>query len=758
MKATSLPAAILLVALVALSAPAQTTSADSYAIDAPWTIPDRPTALTRTQVEAGWQAAWEDFLAPAPSSVPDGLATAIAAAFSRGTYLVPADYARLLARVPPPAELTPPWCAAAALLADFANDDASAVRYAEAAAASSASEIAPGDWRTPLAAVLGLDRLDRNLSASAAAKKTALRRQAAALAPAILAAAPSSGISGRFILKLLDTSQANLTSPDSPNGPLVAALDAASVSNNPVASMLRASVAVTRAWDIRGSSWGVDVGPAASAAFREQLSRAASCAAEAARLAPDWPEPYGVLITTSGAAHIPNGVPILKFFNAAVTRQIDWITAYNSLFNFLKPRWSGSATATLNALRAVLSLDRFDIRTPFEAVGLFDNVVSDQADMPDAYARAGIRFPIVLHPKLWPHLRHAFEGYLAAPTSPVPTTAVLDSYLPHAARARQPADAIAALDRASYAPTFDTRFYHNEDEVACGPGGLPALRALAALQHLAPTALADAERAFYLRNPDALASARDALLAAEPSLATPIPEPARSRLFDRLSRDLLILRDWEPEPDWQDLYPGSSFVSRSDGRWADLANGALRGWSYDSRGGLFAVQRVGNANEAAADFILHTAPDDAADPNVALVLRAGSRHYVALVVNAATGNAECIASAPGNTASETLASTPLDPAPRFANLRTLPKGKTGYPSTKPAPDASTAPHVVRLRLRCIGGRATGWVDGRPVFEDLPVPQMPSGEPATFAAGVFTAQAGYLIDIERLRHRYLRAIP
>lgn len=760
--------ALLVLTIVLLAPPspapaapaAQPAAADSFALDAPWTIPQHPKAITRTQVEAGWQDMWERFLSPAPDGVPDGLASDIANAFSRGTYLVPADYARILACIPPPDALDAPWCAAACLLARYAEDNPAAAAYAATAATAAtlatpgAPDFEDGDWRTPLAAFLALDRQDRLLPATAAAQKTALRRQAAALAPHILATAPSNGIPGRFIFKLLDTSEANLTSPAAPDGLLVAALDAAGVTNNPVASMLRASVAVNRAWDIRGTSWGVDVGPSAHAAFREQLSRAASCAAEAARLAPDWPEPYGVLIKTSGAARIPD-VPMRKFFNAAVSRQIDWIPAYYALFNFVTPRWSGSATAALNALRAALSLDRFDIRTPFEAVDLFDNIASDQADMPAAYVRAGLRFPVALHPRLWPHLRRSFEGYLAAPSSPVPAHAVLDSYLPHAARARQPLDAVAALDRADYSPTFNTRFYHNEDEVACGPGGLPALRALAAIQRLAPTALADAERAFYLRDPDALSAARDALLNADSHLSAPFPAPARTRFFSRLDRDLLILRDWEPEPDWEDLFPGSRFVSRSDGRWADLANGALRGWSYDSRGGLFVIQANGNANEVAADFILHTAPSDATDANVALSLHAGQYHHVSLICNVANNTAECVAVSPGES-SKPLASVLLDPAPRFAFLRTLPKTKNGYPVTNPAPDSDTAPHVVRLRLRCVGGRATGWVDGVQVFENVEVPQMPSGQPTTFAAGVFTAQAGYLIDIERLRHRYLRA--
>lgn len=754
MKARVLSASILAFLLLlassrALTVNSQPSPADS--LDTPWSIPAVPDALTRAPLEDAYVAFWTDFLTPVPDSLPPDLLPAVAEAFSRTAFLTTNDYRHVLDRFPSRATLPAPWSAAAALLADQAKASPAAARHA-AALDSVSPPYAPDDWRTPLAVLIAANALDNTTPRSASAQRIALRKRAADAAVALLRARPPEGLEGRIVFKILNNSPAREVVPGL-NGNsrgsdlLTPALDSAGLTNA-VTHLLRANAFLDAAFAARGTAWARDVPPEDMAAFHDLSAHAAAEARAAHDLAPDWPEPYLVLIDTAGSAHVPP-VSIKRLFLAAVARQIDFFPVYRALFHYSMPRWSGSAAAPVLALRAFLSLGRFDVRTPYECVELYDAIASDQADMPDRYAALGLNIPLDLHPSLWPLLERNLVGCLDASPRLVPAERLVDSFVRHAARAKAPAAAIDALDRSGVALSFDNRFYHNEEDLACGPGGLPRLRLEAAIQHLVPSALANLERAFYRNNATALLNAATAISNALPHV-TPAPAPdVFDRVATRVSRDVSILRDWEPESDWQPLFPRSKFVSRTDGRWGDLATGGLRGWSFDST--LFAIQWNQTCTDAAADFVLDTAPAGVDDPSVSMVLRLDTHRFVALTYYPASATIECAAvtSTHGATILGRVP-VPIDPAPQFIRTRATPKG--GYPKTTPNDLPPGTPNILRLRLRCVDSHVSAWVDGIPVFESLPAPEIPSDAAFSFAVGSFSPHAGYLLDIERLRFR------
>ncbi len=756
---------LLLLAATSAAASGETSAAPSGipAWDTAWSFDPAPDAPTYRSLEPGLVAFWTDFLGEPPAALAP-----VAPDFARALALgidEPAEAAALLVRAfpdaPPPTDLDPPpplrfttdtsatdalslpWAHAAACIRHAAGLTNSALAHWDAIAVHGDAPPAPVPdsaraWRDLYASAMAAHRYLLATADDPNRAPPAIRRRRAALLPlgarraaeAVVLLDPR-GPRGRVVLATLIPPRPTLAARP-PGGlgltPLAAAFADLGCSNA-IASIFRARAEIAWAGCCRGNGLASEVTPEGWRGFRAHNAIGVDYALRARTLEPDWPHSWLALMTPAGTGAYPDEtLPALA--RAALARQIDYAAILPPLFNYSLPRWrADGAAASLRALRALVDLPRPDTDLPYRAVEYLGHLVADQTRFDRTpYARAGCPAPLDLDIRLWSAFRDMFERYLAAPSPAVPLDDVLRTYLATAARFRDPAPALAALDRLP--PDEAAALWTEPDDPAiprgctlAGAGGIPALRAGAAIDAAAPHARARhaAALAIGLRQgaTDALAAIRAAL---------PDPTPAAATLLARMDRDQTIALDWEPVPDWTALDRTTIPIATEGATWLRLPTGGVLAPGTIWKTGACIRHPYERVTAAAADFTLLAPPGStpaAAPPGFYVRLNATPRYGAGVLFHPATGECRAFVTSPTNTRyRHTIAQTNLPP--------------------------DTAP-THRLRARIAEGRLDAWLDNDPVFTSLPLPADFPPEPDYLPAfGTSAPPPGTPFTIDRIR--------
>lgn len=727
-----------------------------------------PETITFRDLDAEAVAFWRDFLDCGPETdapLADDLAHFLALPPPS-----PEDAAALYARAfpdaspdAPPSGLPLPWAhAAAALLHAAGHTDAAVSAWlAVATAGDDAPDPVPDadrPWRDLFASAMAADRY---LTATTnwtdpdtLARRDALRPLGARRAARAVSLLNPSGLRGRVFLCLLCPDNANFafSTADAPS-PLAAAF-AELGESNAVASVLRSFSEIRQAWELRGGGWARDVTPEGWQGFRDHMAAGVAWADRAHALEPRWPEPTAFLIELVGsscAGDRPETVYDLA--RRCLECQIDYTYAIHRLRVFMRPRWGNGAPAeAIRTLRALVDIPRPDTVMPFKSLEILDWLVEDQLSRPvdrQAYARAGYPAPLDLDDRLWPAFRDMFERYLAAPEPGVPRPEVLRAYLRTAARFRDPAPALAALDKLEPGEVDALWTEPSSPSVPravsiAGIGGIPALRAAAEIDAKTPHARARHAAALATGDKTAADKALHDILTALPDPLS--ASPAMHALVPRIDRDHHIAFDWEPGDAWESIdRPTPITFYREGASWVRLPTG---GWlAYDLRrheghdGASIDLWRK-KTTDVAADFTVLSLPDpygadpaDSADCGFFIRLHASPSYCVGVVVRP-------FPSADGPATAEAYLTDPDDFHVRH------PFATAEFASPEPPTDV---PSFLRLRVRCKNGLLDAWLDGNPLFTAVPIPDsFPRKLDYHPAFGTTAPPPGPVFSIDRIR--------
>lgn len=712
----------------------------------PWDdpIPFETTSetITSRDIDAEAVVFWREFLEPpAGLDLPvDDFARLLALGWQDGEEAA----ADLLQRTLPlfvPGEENPdlpsislPWAHAVAVLRRAAGqtDDAVAAWLAVATHGDGGDAPVPEadrSWRDLFASAMAADRYltatTNWIDPDTLARRAVLRPLGARRAALVVSRLDPRGLRGRVFGCILCPDNANFAFPEDASTPSpIAAAFAEIGESNAVASSLMAFSEIRRAWKARGGGWASDVTDEGWQGFREHMAAGIAWAERAHALEPRWPEPYAYFIEQAGSS-CGSGRPesIYELAHRCLECQIDYTYIIHRLRVFMRPRWGNGAPAeAIRTLRALVDIPRPDTIMPFKSLEILRWLTDDQTSRPSdrrAYARAGYPVPLDLDIRLWPAFRDMFERYLAAPEPGVPRPEVLRAYLQTAARFRDPAPALAALDRLP--PDELAALWTEPDNPSVprgaslvGVGGLPILRAAAELEAAAPGALSRHAAALATGDKDAAAAAFDDIC----SVTADSDSLAQLAVIARIGRDQQIAFDWEPGGGRDEIdQPGPITFYREGANWVRLPTGgwlAYRVRGHDGHDGASIDLWRKKTTDAAADFTILSHPaEEGADPAACgyyIRLHASPAHCVGVAVFPFAGSGQANPRCPA----EAYLTDPDDFHVRH------PFATAEYrPGWDPAPDF---PAILRLRIRCENGLLDAWLDGDPIFTSLPVPE------------------------------------
>ncbi len=697
--------------------------------------------ITSRDIDAEAVAFWREFLEPpAGLDLPvDDFARLLALGWQDGAeaaaYLLQRTLPEFAAGegAPDLPSLSLPWAHAVAALRQAAGqtDDAVAAWLAVATHGDGGDAPVPEadrSWRDLFASAMAADRY---LTATTnwtdpdtLSRRAALRPLGARRAALVVSQLNPTGLRGRVFGCILCPDNANFAFPEdaSTPSPLAAAFTEIGESNA-VASSLIAFSEIRRAWKSRGGGWASDVTDEGWQGFRKHMASGIAWAERAHALEPRWPEPYVYFIEQAGSS-CGSGRPesIYELARQCLECQIDYTYVLSRLRTFMRPRWGNGAPAeALRTLRALVDIPRPDTVMPFKSLEMLEWLTKDQLSRPSdrrAYARAGYPVPLDLDLRLWPAFRDMFERYLAAPEPGVPRPEVFRAYLQTAARFRDPAPALAALDRLP--PDELAALWTEPDNPSVprgaslvGVGGIPILRAAAELAAAAPGALSRHAAALATGDKDAAAAAFDDIC----SVAADSDSLAQLAVIARIGRDQHIAFDWEPGGGRDEIdQPGPITFYREGASWVRLPTGgwlAYRVRGHDGHDGASIDLWRKKTTDAAADFTILSHPaEEGADPAACgyyIRLHASPAHCVGVAVFPFAGSGQANPRCPA----EAYLTDPDDFHVRH------PFATAEYrPGWDPAPDF---PAILRLRIRCENGLLDAWLDGDPLFTSVPVP-------------------------------------
>ncbi|MBR4253065.1 MAG: hypothetical protein IKQ15_12345 [Kiritimatiellae bacterium] len=479
--------------------------------------------------------------------------------------------------------------------------------------------------------------------------------------------------------------------------------------------------------------------PGGRETFAATLDNAERLARSALEAEPAWPAPCRPLIVIAAL----RGEPLDGFLGEALARQADYEPVVDLVSTLVSPTWFGSVADKFHFVRALAEIPRTDTPVPFSAWRRFGSLCSSQPDFPGEYAAVGHVPPMRVDPAFWPVFRDLFERYLADPASAVPRDDVFREYLVAGLRFGDAATPLDAWDRAGCPPVFaPTGTDRDRETTLLGPARLPGLRAAAAFDRAAPGARTRFTLAVARRDAADADAALSLLRDALPTLPDDV-RPAAADLLAHLERGRTIVFDWEPDPHWHDALGYDPFTGYEIDSYASIKPAGLTAWHMSRRwdpGRIqlrFSSSATANAPldlaEISADYRWSGKGkgDARGGPEACIELGPDRRHGVGVLYAPLAGTLRACVRTPAN---ETA------PAP-FAEA-TLP----------PRPTAKTP---FRLRLRVTGGRLDAWLDGAPVFENLPLPDEAAAfcrSPLDPAFGSPWLRLRETLHIDRIRFR------
>ena len=184
--------------------------------------------------------------------------------------------------------------------------------------------------------------------------------------------------------------------------------------------------------------------------------------------------------------------------------------------------------------------------------------------------------------------------------------------------------------------------------------------------------------------------------------------PDAARLLDHLQRGRNIVFDWEPDPGWHDAIDMDDLGGYTMDSYASIHHAGLLAWHMSRRWDPGRVQlsfSTENTTAPPLDFADISADyrwagkgkgDANGGPEALIELRPDRRHGVGILYNPRTGTVRAVTETPAKEVPVPFAEAAVPPRP-------------------------TAKDPVRLRLAVADGHLSAWIDGTPVFQNLPLP-------------------------------------
>ena len=148
---------------------------------------------------------------------------------------------------------------------------------------------------------------------------------------------------------------------------------------------------IEQGWNYRGDGFADTVEDWQWKRLHAELSQASRHLQYAWFLQPALPEPATAMITVAMADADREPNPH-EWFARAVEAQIDYVPAYNSLQNSLRPRWGGSIAKMLEFGQQCVETNRFDTSVPLALFDILEVIRDEEVDSSEAFTRnAGVQ-------------------------------------------------------------------------------------------------------------------------------------------------------------------------------------------------------------------------------------------------------------------------------------------------------------------------------------------------------------------------------
>ncbi len=153
---------------------------------------------------------------------------------------------------------------------------------------------------------------------------------------------------------------------------------AEAVRNNPkadpwIVEMMAGRAIRNRAWQHRGGGYADTVTEAGWAGFEKYLPEARTHFTKAWELHPEFPEAATEMIEVATADASEQGES-RRWFDRAVTAQLDYLPAYHQYLFYTRPRWGGTHEAMYDFGLDCLKTARYDTQVPLEYLQILSDI------------------------------------------------------------------------------------------------------------------------------------------------------------------------------------------------------------------------------------------------------------------------------------------------------------------------------------------------------------------------------------------------
>jgi hypothetical protein len=167
-----------------------------------------------------------------------------------------------------------------------------------------------------------------------------------------------------------------------------------------------------KAYEARGGGYANSVTPEGWKGYDRELALARKDLTRAWRERPDRPEIAVAMMELVKSGNVRRGETVRRWFDRAVSAQIDYWAAYSTMLDHLRPRWSGSHEQMLAFARECVDTGRYDTAIPHALFQALDCIEEDEQEsehpVVSVYRRPGV-FDLV---------SRVVDGYLGtAPTA-----------------------------------------------------------------------------------------------------------------------------------------------------------------------------------------------------------------------------------------------------------------------------------------------------------------------------------------------------
>lgn len=155
-----------------------------------------------------------------------------------------------------------------------------------------------------------------------------------------------------------------------------------------VVNMVVGEYHIDAAWKARGTSFAGDVTEEGWKGFGEHIELSRDAFEKAWEAAPDRPEAATAMIKVAMGSSSSARNEMRKWFDRAITAQLDYLTAYSNLMYGLLPRWHGSHELIYEFGVECMETERYDTNVPYEFCDAVWRIMRDnQGSLGNRYAK-----------------------------------------------------------------------------------------------------------------------------------------------------------------------------------------------------------------------------------------------------------------------------------------------------------------------------------------------------------------------------------